>query len=196
METLLDGIPLDEVAQIRTTANAIGPIAVALFIAAAESHGYSPDSFRVLLQNDVLKEYLARGTYVFPPRPALQFSVDVVEYCSKYLPRWEPIEFCGYHIRDSGSTAVQEVAIALANGIEYIEASLARGLDIDSFAPSVYLFLSAHLDLFEEVAKFRAARRHVAQAPEGALRRARSPRASAPTSSATPSAARRRPRSR
>jgi len=159
METLLQGIPLDTIAQIRTTANAIGPIAIALFIAAAEAHGYAPDSFRVLLQNDVLKEYLARGTYIFPPRPAMQFSVDVVEYCSKYLPTWEPIEFCGYHIRDSGSTAVQEVAIALANGIEYINASLERGLDIDSFAPTVFLFLSAHQDVFEEVAKFRAARR-------------------------------------
>ena len=159
MEDLLEGIALDEVAQIRTTANAIGPIAVALFIAAAEAHGFSPSSFRVLLQNDVLKEYLARGTYVFPPRPALQFSVDVVEYCSKNLPTWEPIEFCGYHIRDSGSTAVQELAIALANGIEYIEATLERGLLIDEFAPSVFLFLSAHLDIFEEVAKFRAARR-------------------------------------
>ena len=159
METLLHDIRLDQVAQIRTTANAIGPIAVALFIAAAEAHGYAPDSFRLLLQNDVLKEYLARGTFVFPPRPALQFSVDVVEYCAQSLPSWEPIEFCGYHVRDSGSTAIQEVAIALANGIEYIEAALARGLDIDSFAPSVFLFLSAGLDLFEEVAKFRAARR-------------------------------------
>jgi methylmalonyl-CoA mutase N-terminal domain/subunit len=159
METLLHDIPLDQVAQIRTTANAIGPIAVALFIAAAEAHGYPPDSFRLLLQNDVLKEYLARGTFVFPPRPALQFSVDVVEYCAQSLPSWEPIEFCGYHVRDSGSTAIQEVAIALANGIEYIEASLGRGLDIDSFAHSVFLFLSAGLDLFEEVAKFRAARR-------------------------------------
>ena len=156
---MLAGIPLDEVAQIRTTANAIGPIAVALFIAAAESLGFSPNSFRVLLQNDVLKEYLARGTYVFPPRPALKFAVDVVEYCSINLPEWKPIEFCGYHIRDSGATAVQEVAIALANGIEYINASLERGLDIDAFAPSIYLFLSAHLDVFEEVAKFRAARR-------------------------------------
>jgi methylmalonyl-CoA mutase, N-terminal domain len=159
METLLHDIPLDQVAQIRTTANAIGPIAVALFIAAAEAHGYPPDSFRVLLQNDVLKEYLARGTFVFPPRPALQFSVDVVEYCAQSLPNWEPIEFCGYHVRDSGSTAIQELAIALANGIEYIEASLARGLHIDSFAHSIFLFLSAGLDLFEEVAKFRAARR-------------------------------------
>jgi methylmalonyl-CoA mutase N-terminal domain/subunit len=159
MEDLLDGIALNEVAQIRTTANAIGPIAIALFIAAAESHGYSPGDFRVLLQNDVLKEYLARGTYVFPPRAAMQFSVDVIEYCAQHLPEWEPIEFCGYHIRDSGSTAVQEVAIALANGIEYIEAALQRGLSVDAFAPSVFMFLSAHLDLFEEVAKFRAVRR-------------------------------------
>ncbi|HEV3213337.1 MAG TPA: methylmalonyl-CoA mutase family protein [Acidimicrobiales bacterium] len=159
METMLEGIPLDKVAQIRTTANAIGPIAVALFVAAAESLGYPPDSFRLLLQNDVLKEYLARGTYVFPPRPALRFAVDVVEYCATHLPTWEPIEFCGYHIRDSGSTAVQEVAIAFANGIEYIEAALSRGLDIDAFAPSIYLFFSSHLDVFEEVAKFRAARR-------------------------------------
>jgi len=159
MEAMLEGISLDSVAQIRTTANAIGPIAVALIIAAAESHGYSPSSFRVLLQNDVLKEYLARGTYVFPPRPALQFAVDVIEYCATSLPGWEPIEFCGYHIRDSGSTAIQEVAIALANGIEYLDTAVARGLDIDSFAPSIFLFLSAHLDVFEEVAKFRAARR-------------------------------------
>jgi methylmalonyl-CoA mutase N-terminal domain/subunit len=159
MEALLEGIPLDQVAQIRTTANAIGPIAVALFVAAAESHGFAPNDFRVLLQNDVLKEYVARGTFIFPPRPALQFSVDVVEYCAQHLPHWEPIEFCGYHIRDSGSTAIQELAIALANGIEYIDATLERGLDIDEFAPSVFLFLSAHLDVFEEVAKFRAARR-------------------------------------
>jgi methylmalonyl-CoA mutase N-terminal domain/subunit len=159
MEALLDGIALNEVAQIRTTANAIGPIAIALFIAAAEAHGYPPDSFRVLLQNDVLKEYLARGTFVFPPRPAMKWAVDTVEYCSLYLPTWEPIEFCGYHIRDAGATAVQEVAIALANGIEYIDATLSRGLHIDQFAHSIFLFLSAHLDLFEEVAKFRAARR-------------------------------------
>ncbi|HVX23270.1 MAG TPA: methylmalonyl-CoA mutase family protein [Acidimicrobiales bacterium] len=159
MVDLLDGIALDEVAQIRTTANAIGPIAIALFIAAAEEHGYSPADFRVLLQNDVLKEYLARGTYVFPPRPAVGFSVDVMEYCARHLPHWKPIEFCGYHIRDAGSTAVQEVAIALANGIEYLDAAIGRGLSVDDVAPTIYLFLSSHLDLFEEVAKFRAARR-------------------------------------
>jgi methylmalonyl-CoA mutase N-terminal domain/subunit len=159
MEDLLDGIALDQVAQIRTTANAIGPIAVALFVAAAEKKGYAPTDFRVMFQNDVLKEYVARGTYIFPPRPALQFSVDVIEYCAQHLPHWEPIEFCGYHIRDSGSNAVQELGIAFANGMEYIDAAVRRGLEVTRFISSVFLFLSAHLDLFEEVAKFRAARR-------------------------------------
>jgi methylmalonyl-CoA mutase N-terminal domain/subunit len=159
MVELLDGIPLNEIRQIRTTANAIGPLAVALFIAAAETHGFRGDEFKVMLQNDVLKEYVARGTFIFPPDHGLRFSVDVIEHCAKHLRNWEPIEFCGYHIRDSGSDAVQEVAIAVANGIEYIDAALARGLAIDEFAESLFMFLSAHLDLFEEVAKFRAARR-------------------------------------
>jgi methylmalonyl-CoA mutase N-terminal domain/subunit len=159
MEDLLRGIALKDVRQIRTTANAIGPIAVALFVSAAESHGYSPHDFKVMFQNDVLKEYVGRGTYIFPPAPAVEFSVDVIEYCANELPHWEPIEFCGYHIRDSGSTAVQEVAIALADGIEYIDSALKRGLSIDQFAHSIFLFLAADLDLFEEVAKFRAARR-------------------------------------
>jgi methylmalonyl-CoA mutase N-terminal domain/subunit len=159
MVDLLDGIPLDKIRQIRTTANAIGPLAVALFVAGAEAHGYSGGQFKVMLQNDVLKEYVARGTYIFPPQHGLRFSVDVIEYCARNLPNWEPIEFCGYHIRDSGSNAVQEVAIAAANGIEYIDAALSRGLAIDQFAESLFMFLSAHLDLFEEVAKFRATRR-------------------------------------
>jgi methylmalonyl-CoA mutase N-terminal domain/subunit len=159
MEELLEGIDLSQVAQIRTTANAIGPLAVALFVVGAEAHGYSPTDFKVMLQNDVLKEYIARGTYVFPPEAGLRFSVDVVEYCSRELPHWEPIEFCGYHIRDSGGTAVQELAIAFAHGRAYIEEALRRGLSIDDFAHGVYLFLSADLELFEEVAKFRAARR-------------------------------------
>jgi methylmalonyl-CoA mutase N-terminal domain/subunit len=159
MIELLDGIALDHVSQIRTTANAIGPIAVALFVAAAEVGGYKPADFRVLLQNDVLKEYLARGTYIFPPRAGLEFSVDVIEYCARELPHWEPIEFCGYHIRDAGSSAVQELAIAMSNGREYIDAALARNLAIDDFGGSIFLFLSAHIDILEEVAKFRAARR-------------------------------------
>lgn len=159
MVELLDGIPLNQVSQIRTTANAIGPLATALFIAAAEVNGHRPADFKVMLQNDVLKEYLARGTYIFPPRAGLEFAVDVVEYCARELPHWEPIEFCGYHIRDAGSSAVQELAIAMSNGREYIESALRRGLTIDEFGGGIYLFLSAHLDLFEEVAKFRAARR-------------------------------------
>ena len=128
MEDLLDGIPLDQVSQIRTTANAIGPIAVALFVAGAEAGGYVPTDFKVMLQNDVLKEYLARGTYVFPPRKGLEFTVDVIEYCARELPHWEPIEFCGYHARDAGGSAVHELAIAFANGIEYLDAALRRGL--------------------------------------------------------------------
>jgi methylmalonyl-CoA mutase N-terminal domain/subunit len=159
MVELLDGIPLDGIRQIRTTANAIGPLAVALFVAGAEAHGYRGDQFKVMLQNDVLKEYVARGTYIFPPEHGLRFSADVIEYCARNLPTWEPIEFCGYHIRDSGSNAIQELAIAIANGLEYIDATLSRGLAIDDFAESLFMFLSAHLDLFEEVAKFRAARR-------------------------------------
>ncbi len=159
MEDLLDGIDLSQIDQIRTTANAIGPIAVSLFIAAAEAKGVQPESFRLLLQNDSLKEYVARGTYIFPPRAALKFSVDVMEYCARSQPTWEPIEFCGYHIRDSGSTAVQELGVALANARGYLDEARSRGVDIAKLAPHLYLFLSAGMDIFEEVAKFRAARR-------------------------------------
>lgn len=159
MIDLLDGIPLDKVAQIRTTANAIGPIMLALFVVAAEYHGYSPTDFRVMIQNDSLKEFVARGTFVFPPEPALKFSVDVIEYCSEHLPRWEPIEFCGYHIRDSGATAVQELAVSFGNAIAYLDEAVGRSLHIDDFGPSLFAFLGADIDIFEEVAKFRAARR-------------------------------------
>jgi methylmalonyl-CoA mutase N-terminal domain/subunit len=159
MVTLLRDVPLDQVRQIRTTANSIGPIAVALFQAAAEVLGYSPSDFKVMLQNDVLKEYVSRHTHIFPVDRGRDFSVDVIEYCAKELPHWEPIEFCGYHIRDSGANAVQEVAIAMANGIAYLEAARERGIEIDAVGHSVYMFLSAGLDIFEEVAKFRATRR-------------------------------------
>lgn len=159
MIDLLQGIELDQVRQIRTTANSIGPLAVALFTVAAEELGSSPQRFRVMLQNDSLKEYVARGTFIFPPRAGLQFSADVIEHCARHLPHWEPIEFCGYHMRDAGSDAVQEVAFAIANGLEYIDATLTRGLTIEQIGHAFWLFLSAHLDLFEEVAKFRAARR-------------------------------------
>jgi methylmalonyl-CoA mutase N-terminal domain/subunit len=159
VEDLLEGIDLSKVAQIRTTANAIGPLAVAWMVVLAERRGVDPNSFRVLLQNDVLKEYVARGTFIFPPAAGLRFSVDAIEYCRKQLPRWEPIEFCGYHIRDSGSNAIQEVGVALSNAIEYLDEAARRGVSIDDLAPHTFLFLSAGMELFEEVAKFRAARR-------------------------------------
>ena len=159
MIDLLAGVPLDKVRQIRTTANSIGPIAIAFLVVAAERLGYAPSQFRVMLQNDVLKEYIARGTYIFPPEPALEFAVDVIEYCARELPSWEPIEFCGYHIRDSGATAVEELAIAIGNGLEYIECAIGRGLDPSTFTRQIYMFLSSGLEILEEVAKFRAARR-------------------------------------
>lgn len=156
---LLEGIDLSQVSQIRTTANSIGPVIASFLIEAIERLGGSPEDIRVMFQNDVLKEYVARGTQIFPPRRGLSFSVDLIEYCSKHLKTWEPIEFCGYHIRDSGSTAVQEVAFAIANGREYIDECLRRGVAIDEFAPNIYMFLSADIDILEEVAKFRASRR-------------------------------------
>jgi methylmalonyl-CoA mutase N-terminal domain/subunit len=159
LEGVLDGIDLSKVRQIRTSANAIGPIIQAMLVIVAERQGISPTDFRVMLQNDVLKEYIARGTYIFPPEHGLRFSVDVIEYAAANMPNWEPIEFCGYHIRDSGCTAVQEVALAMANGLAYLEEAHSRGVDIASVAGSLVFFLSADLELFEEVAKFRATRR-------------------------------------
>ena len=159
MEVLLDGIELEDVRQIRTSANAIGPIVTAMFVAAARKHGVDPRSFRVMLQNDSLKEYTARGTYIFPPEAGLRFSADVLEYCAAHIPNWEPIEFCGYHIRDSGATAAQEVAIAYANGLAYLEEVARRGVDLANVTHSMVVFLAADLEILEEVAKFRAARR-------------------------------------
>jgi methylmalonyl-CoA mutase N-terminal domain/subunit len=159
METLFDGIPLNRVRQIRTTANAIGPIFVALFLAIAEKQGISPLEFSILIQNDVLKEYVARGTYIFPPKPSVRVSTDVIEYCSTHLPEWIPINFCGYHLREAGCTAVQEIAFTFANAIAYIESTIARGLQIDQLALKSTCMFSGGIDLFEEIAKFRAARK-------------------------------------
>jgi methylmalonyl-CoA mutase N-terminal domain/subunit len=150
---------LEKIRQIRTSANSIGPIVAAMFIAATEKNRRLPTDFRVMLQNDSLKEYVARGTYIFPAQHGLRFSADVIEYCARHIPNWEPIEFCGYHVRDSGCNAVQEVAIALANGIAYINEVLRRGVEIDAFAPSLVVFLSSDVNILEEVAKFRATRR-------------------------------------
>lgn len=156
---VLDGLPFERVRQMRTSANAIGPIFAAFMLVALEELGVEPQSFRLMLQNDPLKEFAARGTFVFPPDPALRLAVDVIEHFAAELPRWEPIEFCGYHIRDAGGTAVHEVAIATANGIAYLDEAVHRGVDVEAAAHSLFVFLSTGVDVFEEAAKLRATRR-------------------------------------
>ncbi len=158
MERLFDGIPLDKVSTSMTI-NATAPIILAMYVAVAKKQGVDPKLLDGTVQNDILKEYVARGTYIFPPEPSLRLTVDIMEYCSRELPRWNSISISGYHIREAGATAVQELAFTLANGIAYVEAAVKRGLDVDSFAPRISFFFGAHNNLFEEVAKFRAARR-------------------------------------
>jgi methylmalonyl-CoA mutase, N-terminal domain len=159
MEDLLDGLELSNVRQIRTTANAVGPIVASMIIVAAEKHGFNPSAFRMMVQNDPLKEYVARGTFIFPPPAGVRFACDLVEYCVEHIPGWEPIEYCGYHIRDSGCDPVQEIAITFANALAYLEELRSRGVDIAKVAHNTVLFLAADVRLFEEAAKFRAARR-------------------------------------
>jgi methylmalonyl-CoA mutase N-terminal domain/subunit len=159
MELLFAGIPLEKVRQIRTTANSIGPIFAAMYLAAFEKQGVDPRRIYMFIQNDVLKEYIARGTYIFPPEAGVKFSGDLIEYCAGHLPDWTPLAMSGYHIRDSGSTAAQELAFTFANGLAYVDNVLRRGVSIDTFAPQLWTFLSAGIDFLEEVAKFRVARR-------------------------------------
>lgn len=159
MLTLLDGLPIHQVRQMRSTANGIGPMFLAFVLVALEETGIDPASFRLFLQNDPLKEFPARGTWVFPPAASLKLAVDVVEYIACHHPTWQPQQYCGYHVRDAGGTAVQEVAVATANGIAYLEEARRRGLDIAALAPTMFMFLAAGLEIFEEAAKFRAARR-------------------------------------
>ena len=158
MESLLDGIPLDRVS-ISMTINAPASILLAMVIAVARKQGVDPALLRGTVQNDILKEYVARGTYIFPPAPSMRLVTDVFRYCAAEVPHWNTISISGYHIREAGSTAVQEVAFTLANAIEYVKAALDAGLAVDDFAPQLAFFFNAHNDLFEEVAKFRAARR-------------------------------------
>ncbi len=158
METLFDGIPLDKVSTSMTI-NAPASILLAMYIAVGEKQGVSKDKLRGTIQNDILKEYIARGTYIFPTAPSMRLITDIFAYCSKEVPSWNTISISGYHIREAGSTASQEVGFTLADGIAYVEAALEAGLDIDSFAPRLSFFFNAHNDLLEEVAKFRAARR-------------------------------------
>ncbi|MEE9177102.1 MAG: methylmalonyl-CoA mutase family protein [Acidimicrobiia bacterium] len=157
-EVLFDGIPLDEVST-SFTINAPAFLFLALYQVTGEKQGVPPEKLRPIVQNDILKEFFARGACVFPVEPSLRIVADTFEYCSEMMPRANPISVCGYHIRESGATAVQEMAFAISNAIEYIERALQRGLDIDSFAPRISWNLGAFMNLFEEVAKYRASRR-------------------------------------
>ncbi|WP_026974850.1 acyl-CoA mutase large subunit family protein [Alicyclobacillus contaminans] len=158
METLLAGIPLDKVSTSMTI-NAPASVLLAMYLVVAEKQGVSWDKVSGTIQNDILKEYVARGTYIFPPKPSMRLITDIFEFCSKEVPHWNTISISGYHIREAGSSAVQEIAFTLANAIAYVEAALEKGLDIDDFAPRLSFFFNAHNDFFEEIAKFRAARR-------------------------------------
>jgi len=158
METLLRGIPLDEVSTSMTI-NATASILLALYLAVAEKQGVPWDKVNGTVQNDVLKEYIARGTYIYPPEPSMRIITDIFRFCTERVPNWNTISISGYHIREAGSTAVQEVAFTLANGIAYVDAALAAGQSVDEFGPRLAFFFNVHNNFFEEVAKFRAARR-------------------------------------
>ncbi len=159
IESLFDGIQLEKVRQIRTTANANSIIMLGFYVAFARKHGIDPNKIGFFLQNDCLKEYICRGTYIFPPRASVKLAADVIEYTARHLPNWTPIAVSGYHIREAGATAAQEVAFTLANMIAYLDAAVGRGVDVDACARNIYFFLAAQVDFLEEVAKFRAARR-------------------------------------
>jgi methylmalonyl-CoA mutase N-terminal domain/subunit len=158
MDRLLAGIPLEKVS-LSMTINATAMILLSLVVAVADRRGVPREKLSGTVQNDVLKEYIARGTYIYPPSASLKIATDIFEFCAGDVPQWNTISISGYHIREAGSTAVQEVAYTLANGLEYVRAAVARGLAIDSFAPRLSFFFNAHNDFLEEIAKFRAARR-------------------------------------
>jgi methylmalonyl-CoA mutase, N-terminal domain len=158
MHTLLDGIPLDKVSTSMTI-NSTASTLLAMYVVAAEERGIPRDRLSGTIQNDILKEYIARGTYIYPPEPSLALVADVFRFCAAEVPSWNPISISGYHIREAGATAVQELAFTFANAMEYAKCALEAGLAIDAFAPRLSFFFAAHNDLFEEVAKFRAARR-------------------------------------
>ncbi|HSB87822.1 MAG TPA: methylmalonyl-CoA mutase family protein, partial [Ilumatobacteraceae bacterium] len=158
MRVLLAGIPLDT-ASMSMTINSTAAILLLLYELVAEEQGVPAEDISGTIQNDILKEYIARGTYVYPPRPSMRIITDIFEYCTANVPKWNTISISGYHIREAGSTAVQEIAFTIANGIAYVEAALAAGMDIDAFAPRLSFFWNAHNNFFEEVAKYRAARR-------------------------------------
>ena len=158
MEVLFQDIPLDKVSTSMTI-NATAPILLAMNIALGKQQGVEPAKLNGTTQNDILKEYIARGTHIFPPRPSMRLTTDIFAYCAEQVPRWNTISISGYHIREAGSTAVQEIGFTLANGIAYVQAAIDAGLDVDTFAPRLSFFFNSHINFFEEIAKFRAARR-------------------------------------
>ncbi|MDP1993832.1 MAG: methylmalonyl-CoA mutase family protein, partial [Ignavibacteria bacterium] len=158
METLLDRIPLDQVSTSMTI-NSPAAMVFAFYLAVAKKQGVPFSKLRGTLQNDILKEYIAQKEFIYPPHPSMRIIVDMMEYCKNEVPQWNPVSVSGYHIREAGSTAVQELAYTLADGFAYIEACIERGMDVDDFAPRISFFFNAHLDFFEEIAKYRAARR-------------------------------------
>jgi methylmalonyl-CoA mutase N-terminal domain/subunit len=158
METLFDGIPLGEVSTSMTI-NSAAAMLLAFYICVGEQQGVPRDQLRGTIQTDILKEYIAQKEWIFPPEPSMRLVVDMIAFCSEELPRWHPVSISGYHIREAGSNAVQELAFTLANGFAYVDACIERGLDVDDFAPRLSFFFNAHVDFFEEIAKYRAARR-------------------------------------
>ena len=158
METLFAGIPLGEVSTSMTI-NSPAAILLAFYICVAEEQGVGRDRLRGTIQTDILKEYIAQKEWIFPPEPSMRLCVDMIEFCAREVPKWHPVSISGYHIREAGSTAAQELAFTLADGFAYVEAAMARGLDVDAFAPRLSFFFNAHIDFFEEIAKYRAARR-------------------------------------
>jgi methylmalonyl-CoA mutase N-terminal domain/subunit len=158
MRRLFDGIPLGQVTTSMTISSP-APIALALYVAVAEEQGLAPEALGGTLQTDILKEYIAQNEYIFPPAPSMRLIRDLLVYCTGQLPRWNPISISGYHIREAGSTAIQELAFTLADGMAYVQLGLDAGLAVDAFAPRLSFFFNAHIDFFEEIAKFRAARR-------------------------------------
>ena len=158
MRRLLDGIPLDRVSTSMTI-NATAPILLLLYELVAEEQGVASSAISGTVQNDILKEYAARGTYIYPPEPSMRLITDLFAYCGERVPKWNTISISGYHMREAGSTAAQEIAFTLADGIAYVQAALDAGLAVDAFAPRLSFFFACHMNFFEEVAKFRAARR-------------------------------------
>jgi methylmalonyl-CoA mutase, N-terminal domain len=157
-ETLFDGIPLGEVSTSMTI-NGPAAMLLAFYVCVAEQQGVPREELRGTIQTDILKEYIAQKEWIFPPEPSMRLVTDMVEFCARELPRWHPVSISGYHIREAGSNAIQELAFTLANGFAYVDAAIQRGLDVDDFAPRLSFFFNAHLDFFEEIAKYRAARR-------------------------------------